>query len=128
MNLNQKMFKNQSTQTTKEDINKYDYNLQNKIQDRGCGNCKAHAIWDDDWQNILIPCANCAEDNNYMWNGVQCLGFSGITASENREQTPEEFAWIIKNIIQARFGEDYKEFNKFFNKLPVNVKDLFNLH
>ena len=127
MNLNQKMFKNQSTQTTKDD-NKYDYTLQLKIQDRGCSNCKTHAIWDDDWQNVLIPCANCAEDNKYMWNGVQCLGVSGITASENREQTPEEFAWIIKNIIQARFGEDYKEFNKFFNKLPVNVKDLFNLH
>jgi len=126
MSSNQKMFKNQSTQTTKDDINKYDSNLQSKIQDSGCGNCKAHALWDDDWQNILIPCASCAEENNYLWNGEECLGVSGISASEHREQTPEEFVWIIKNLIQPRFKGDEKEFNEYIDRLPTNVRDLFN--
>ncbi len=128
MSFNQKMFKNQSTQTSEDDINidKYDYTLQLKIQGRGCSNCKTHAIWDDDWQNILIPCTSCAEENNYMWNGSQCLGISGISTSENREQTPEEFAWIIKNLIQPRFVGKEKEFNEYIDKIPENVKAFLN--
>ena len=122
MSFNQKMFKNQSTQTSTDDIKKYDYTLQLKIQNGGCNNCKAHAIWDDDWQNILIPCASFAGDNNYMWNGSQCLGISGISASENREQTLEEFIWTFKNIIQPRFEGREKELNEYVEKLPENIK------
>ena len=128
MSFNQKMFKNQSTQTSIDDINKYDYTLQLKIQNKCCKNCKAYGKWDEDWQNILIPCANCAEDNNYMWNEKQCLGISGFTAYTNREQTPEEYAFIIKKIIYPRFYGMEKEYNDFIDKLPENVKKIIDLY
>ena len=126
MSFYQIMFKNKMKQSSIDDINNYDYKLQLKIQNKCCRNCKAYGVWDDDWQNIIIPCANCAEDNNYMWNGTQCLGISGLSASEKREQTSEEFAFIIKEIIYPRFHGMEKEYNDYIDKLPDSVKKLID--
>ena len=117
------MFKHQSTQTSNDNknIEINGYYSQLKIQDSGCLNCKAYALWVDDSQNIIKPCANCAQLNNYIWNGVQCLGIS-YSLSEKKEQTLEEFIWTFKNIIQPRFEGREKELNEYVDKLPENIK------
>lgn len=93
-----------------------------------CGNCKNSGIWErfENQHRLQLPCCACAGDNNWIWNGRRCLGVSGISASEYREQTVEEFAWTICEIIKPRFNmnieEQRDEFYKYLNSIPDDVK------
>ena len=96
-----------------------------------CGNCKTSGVWERlSNQNILVvPCTGCAEDNNWTWNGRICLGVSGISANENREQTVDEFAGLIYDIIQPRYDMNIEaqrdEFNEYLNSVPDEVKSKY---
>ena len=98
------------------------------MSETSCGNCKNWGVWEwiEDQYRLQVPCCNCAENKNWNWNGRRCLGVSGISANEYREQTVEEFAWLIFNIIKPRYDmnieEDREEFNDYLNKLPDDVK------
>ena len=97
-----------------------------------CGNCTNWGVWErfENQHRLQVPCCNCAENKNWNWNGRRCLGVSGISASEYREQTVEEFAWTIRCIIEARFDmnieEERDEFYKYLNSVPDDVKSEYN--
>ena len=84
---------------------------------------KAPPYW-----TLVVPCSGCAENKNWTWppGGRRCLGVSGISANENREQTVEEFAFTILHIIKPRFNMDIEEkrdeFYKYLNSVPDEVK------
>ena len=43
-------------------------------QETTCLNCLSYGIFDNNNNKLLTPCINCANDNNWIWNGKKCYG------------------------------------------------------
>ena len=72
-----------------------------------CGNCCYTGKLKE--ENVIMPCINCAEENNWMFKGKPCLGgFPGADSEGNMiddiEITPEDLAALTYN--QVRYFKD----------------------
>jgi hypothetical protein len=72
-----------------------------------CGNCCYTGKLKE--ENVIMPCINCAEENNWMFKGKPCLGgYPGADCEGNMidhiEITPEELAALTYN--QVRYFKD----------------------
>ena len=68
-----------------------------------CRNCWSHGIVENGV--IIVPCANCACDNGYEWNGRRCYGVCGIIDTDlgyARESTLEELISGNVHIVRPR--------------------------
>lgn len=70
-----------------------------------CRNCWKHGIVENGV--IIVPCANCACDNGYEWNGRRCYGICGIVDPDSPvgESTLEELVATYVHIVRTRLLE-----------------------
>jgi hypothetical protein len=71
-----------------------------------CENCETHGIVENGV--VTLPCANCAANNGYEWNGRRCYGVCGIVDPNRgyiRESTLEELVSAHAYIVRPRLLE-----------------------
>ena len=70
-----------------------------------CENCETHGIVENGV--VTLPCANCASNNGYEWNGRRCYGVCGIVLPGEtvRESTLEELVAAHVYIVRPRLLE-----------------------
>ena len=73
----------------------------------GCDNCLAYGRVVEG--KIVLPCQNCALENNWMWNGKRCYGVS-VFVGNNEEATIEEL--VQNQYFEIREREGIKEIAK----------------
>jgi hypothetical protein len=66
---------------------------QNSIN---CLNCKSHAIYDNN-NKLLIPCTNCAAENDWYWNGQRCYGCQDREELNDRDITVNAYLLFYKS-------------------------------
>jgi len=70
-----------------------------------CLNCMGYGIVENGV--VILPCANCACNNGYEWNGRRCYGVCGIVSlyGSVRESTLEELVSTHVYIVRPRLLE-----------------------
>lgn len=68
--------------------------LPNKIS-INCLNCLDGGIFDNN-NKLLIPCTNCAADNNWYWNGIRCYGSQGKEEFNAQDITTNAYILFYK--------------------------------
>ena len=93
-----------------------------------CGNCCYTGKLKE--ENIIMPCINCAEENNWMFKGKPCLGgFPGADSEGNMindiEITPEDLSALTYN--QKYFKKDgtYATNEEKILHLPPHVVEVY---
>ena len=67
-----------------------------------CPNCISYGVFENN--KLKVPCLNCANDNNFMWQGKICYGSLG-----DGEIDTEEFA---NNIYFLRYQHRHQVFRE----------------
>ena len=79
-----------------------------------CPNCQAYGQVENNI--VIMPCANCARENGYDWNGRKCYGASGT--SNHQESTLEDLVLTYVNNVRPRIldSETFTEDLAFSNR------------
>lgn len=93
-----------------------------------CGNCCYTGKLKE--ENVIMPCINCAEENNWMFKGKSCLGgFPGADSEGNMindiEITPEDLAALTYNQRYLKKDGTYATNEEKMLHLPSHVVDIY---
>lgn len=101
------------------------------MNQQSCKNCERYGIFEN--HRLKVPCSDCAQQNEWMWDNQRCYGVNGISANENREATIEEVIFIAFYLIRPRFIENPSNLNGLTpdqyiinNEIPDEGKTLYN--
>ena len=93
-----------------------------------CGNCCYTGKLKE--ENVIMPCINCAEENNWMFKGKPCLGGYPY-ADENGnmlndiEITPEDLAALTFNQKYRKEDGTYANHEDKMLHIPPHVVKIY---